>query len=227
MENTPRVIEEKNKARKSAKDKKIEELEKRLEENNKTLESLKSLIEVLTRTNTISSQNDESDKREVLVGSRSLYPLIVGTADGHISYTFNYDEIHEIEARELKDIFKNDQLHTKDLFRKGVLYFVDEKEYANFRIKDFVSLDKDFYKYWLVERTPNEAIEEFKRITNDKQDFIALHQLVYGIGYILMSSNVLQNWKYESRVAIENYFGKKMEDIIVNIQAYERRPNKR
>lgn len=232
MENTKNFIEEtketKSNTRKSVKDKKIEQLEKTVEANNKTIEDLRNMLFQLSTINLGKNvvKEDDGEGRIVEVGSRSIYPLVIGTADGHISYTFNCGDIQEIEVRELKEIFKNDKLHIKDLFKKGTLYFVDQNEYATFRIKDFINLDEAFYKHWLIEKTPQEAIEEFKRITNDKKDFIALHQLVYGIGYALMTSDIFKQWSYENRAAIEKYFGKKIEDVIVNIQAYEERPNK-
>ena len=68
------------------------------------------------------------------------------------------------------------------------------------------------------------AVEEFNRFTNNKTDFIALHQLVYGLGYILMTTTTFNNWNYNSRVKVEEFFGRKMEDVISSIKAYENRP---
>lgn len=224
MPNTNPIIEQKPKRKSSAKDEKIRQLEEMIENNNQTIQALQQMLLNMQAGSmaqpTASGYTDE----EVEMIGHSVYPVRLGTPDKRIDYEFTNGDVKNVSVADLKELLKGNVCNLKGLLERGVISFIDEENYEKFHIRKYTILSEDYFKHWLLEESPEKAVEEFNRFTNNKTDFIALHQLVYGLGYILMTTTTFNNWNYNSRVKIEEFFGRKMEDVISSIKAYENRP---
>lgn len=127
------------------------------------------------------------------------------------------DEETEVFVSDFKLVLGN-PFGYKELFKKDILYFVDEENYQRFRIKRDISLNKEDIIDHLTKDSVNEMIEWLKSITNEKHNFNVLYCLMYQVAKLYPAGN-LKDWGYESRTTFEKYFEVEVNNLVNNLVA--------
>ena len=224
---------EKKRGRPSAPKEDYEEKIKKLEETNeillKTNENLQKMYEStqkqLSAVMDIIAKNNQSTstKQEgatVKIGCRAFSGACLRNRDETILHLFAAGEEQDIDAEDLRQILKDNSVITaRSLFEKGIFYFVDKEEYAKWGIKQRVDLSQEAIVKLVTNTDIDAMIRNVKEITKDKTDVSLTHSLKFIIAQMIIDNKnePLRNWRYENRIALENYLGNKFDDLITNV----------
>lgn len=199
----------------------LNERDKKLDEFSKNFAMMQAQMEMLMKANLNSKPNSNEDE-EILVGCRGIMGGVLATSDGRYDYKFGCDEEKYISAYDLKEIFKESGLRdNKKSFERDFFYFVDENNYSKFKIKKRIDLSFENVKRILL-LPVHDMIDEINLMTNNLINFQITHAFQYQVVKMLVNkSNPLSNWKYDNRVALENYIGQKFDSLMASIGAVE------
>lgn len=214
------IVEDKKTTKKPTVDYKkiIEEQNKQIEQMQQQMQQMAAMFSMFQ--NAGAQVGQQKGKENVLVGCRAFSGAVLSTKDESVQYNFEVGEEKEIPYDDLKLILKeNGVRNNKRLFEKGLFYFVDEEDYRSFGIKPRVDLSVENIKRIVTEPDIDKMIREVKEITKDKVDWAVTHSLKFTIAqmWVDKENQPLKNWSYENRVALENYFGNKFDDLIAGI----------
>lgn len=209
------------------------EYEKIIEEQKRTIETMQAqMVEMQKQFSSMlaimnnggNAQKEEKREKEyVRVGCRTFSGATLCTKDESIQYLFEAGDVKDILAEDMKLIFRDSGLrNNKALFEKGLFYFLDEEDYNTYGIRPRVDLSVENIKRIVTQHDVDKMIREVKEMTKDKADLSIVHSLKFTIAqmWIDKENQPLKNWSYENRVALENYFGNKFDDLIANIGLY-------
>lgn len=184
-------------------------------------DQMSKVLELLAIRNT---KEEKKEQGTVKIGCRSLAGSCLRNKDESIIYEFRVGEERDVDVEDLKQIFKDGApiLKNRALFEKGIFYFVDEKEYQKWGIKKRVDLSWDTIRKLVTMPDANEMIRKIKDITRDKTDLAITHCLKFTVAQMIVdrTTEPLRGWRYENRIALENYLGNKFDDLIANIGLY-------
>ena len=149
-----------------------------------------------------------------IVGCRIFNGVTLSSPGGDVSIQIPYCEEVEITYSELREIFKS-PFGYKNMFKKGILYFVEKDDYAKFNIKEDIDLGDSALIDLLSENNVNSIIERAKSITQDKKDLMEMFALIYQIARLIDEKKV--NLDYSIRSNLEKYFDVDFETLIINL----------
>lgn len=175
--------------------------------------------------NSPATSNNEDDMVEV--GCRKIYGDSLVTHDESYVYKFACNEIKFIPREDMKAII-NDRGNRRNisLFEKDIFYFINPEEYKKFKIKKKVDLSKE--NILRILKLPEyEMINEVNLLTNNLINFSTTHAFQFEVAKLLIDKVSLADWKYENRVALERYLGKKFDDLLASVGTVELAQNKK
>ena len=197
-----------------------------IEEQNKQIEAMQQQMQQMTamfamlQNGGFNFANNANKKEEVRIGCRAFSGITLSTRDESIQYTFEVGDEKDIPIEDMKQLLKeNGTRNNKKLFEKGLFYFVDKEDYKTFGITPRVDLSIENIKRIVTEPDIDKMLREVKEITKDKVDWAVTHSLKFTIAQMWVDKETqpLKNWTYANRVALENYFGNKFDDLIASI----------
>ena len=197
----------------------IEEQRKQIEAMQQQMQQMSAMFAMLQQGG-LGSVPQPNKKENVAVSCRAFSGIPLCTTDESIQYFFEVGDVKDIPIDDLKQLLKeNGKRNNKKLFEKGLLCFVDEEDYKAFGIKPRVDLSVENIKRIVTEPDIDKMIREVKTMTKDKVDWAVTHSLKFTIAqmWVDKENQPLKNWAYENRVALENYFGNKFDDLIASI----------
>lgn len=224
MAENEKEITEKKTAQKQKVDyaKIVEEQRQQIEEMQKQMQQMATMFAML-QNGGMNFANNSSQKENVRIGCRAFSGIPLSTRDESIQYSFEVGDEKDIPIDDLKQLLKeNGTRNNKRLFEKGLLYFVDEDDYKTFGIRPRVDLSIENIKRIVTEPDIDKMIREVKEMTKDKVDWAITHSLKFTIAqmWVDKDNQPLKDWTYANRVALENYFGNKFDDLIAGIGLY-------
>lgn len=224
MAENEKEITEKKTAQKQKVDyaKIVEEQRQQIEEMQKQMQQMATMFAML-QNGGMNFANNSLKKENVKIGCRAFSGITLSTRDESIQYSFEVGDEKDIPIDDLKQLLKeNGTRNNKRLFEKGLFYFVDEEDYKTFGIKPRVDLSIENIKRIVTEPDIDKMIREVKEMTKDKVDWAITHSLKFTIAqmWVDKDNQPLKDWTYANRVALENYFGNKFDDLIAGIGLY-------
>lgn len=184
---------------------------------NELKAQVQTLIALATKGNEPKEIQEEGNGIEyVTVGCRAFSGASLANKDESICYSFWVGEEKQIDIEDLKEVLKDSGLRRNKIwFEKGLFYFKDEKYYKYFAINKRVDLTWQNIKSIIMTPDIDLMIRKVKDLTKDKKDLAITHTLKYIIAQMLVDpSNPLLGFSYSSKVALENYFGNKFDELI-------------
>ena len=148
------------------------------------------------------------------VGCRIFNGVTLSSQGGDINIPIQYREEVEIDYSELREIFKN-IFGYKNLFKKGVLYFVNKDDYKKFNIKEEIDISDEGLIKVLTENNASSVIEIMKSITRENKDLTEMFTVIYQIAYLIDTKKV--DLDYEIRSNLEKYFNVDFKTLINNL----------
>jgi len=179
------------------------------------MKAMKLEIENMKKVPVFSGMVQNDNDEPVEIGCKLFNGATLSSANGDVSVVLKCGEETEVTIRELKDIFRN-QFDFKNMFRKGVLYFVDKDMYKYFKIRNVIDLSDEKLIEELVEKEPNEMVKFLKKVTNDKRNDMVSHTICYNVASMLRDGK-LKFWSYDGQSTFEQYMNVKLSNVIKNI----------
>jgi hypothetical protein len=188
---------------------------------------LRRLIETLTPAKSnIATTQDNAIEETIRVGCRASYVGVLATDDESLVISFKHGEEKDIYISDAVRLIK-DSARKKNAkqFVDGTFYFCNESDYRRFKIRKNLDLSDEALCELVLNGTPDEVVVKLIKIA-DKNDIGKMdvrQTFIYGITRILKEKpQMLKNWSYESRAAVEKYLGlrfdEKQSDIdVINI----------
>lgn len=198
-------------------EKELKTKEQELEMTNKKLADMELQMKLLQQQmlsmGNISNSKSETDE-ELVVGCNMYSGGTISSRLGDISYTFKYGQEIPILYSELKECFRSTVNNYRELFKDGVFYFVDKKGYDEFKIHSHLDFSDDI----LIPKLLDGEIPYLDKIEigNSKKNFNVYYTVMYKVADIYRKGK-LKDWSYESRTKFENYFKKKIDEIVMAI----------
>lgn len=222
VENEKEVVEKKTTKPKVDYAKIVEEQRQQIEEMQKQMQQMTAMF-AMFQNGGLNFPNQHAQKESARIGCRAFSGVTLSTGDESIQYSFEVGDEKDIPLDDLKQLLKeNGTRNNKRLFEKGLFYFVDPEDYKTFGIKPRVDLSIENIKRVVTEPDIDKMIREVKEMTKDKVDWAITHSLKFTIAqmWVDKENQPLKNWTYANRVALENYFGNKFDDLIAGIGLY-------
>lgn len=196
------------------------EKDEKLNELSKKFESLQEQLALLMKTANQGGTNSNEKEPDVLVGCRNVYTDVLATNDNSIVIKFNGCEEKYVDVDDLKTLLKGGGgRNTRRLFEEDTFYFVNPEDYNRFKIKRRVDLSPENLTRILL-LDSNSMIDEINEITDhmNRNNHAIITNLQFGIVKLLIDkSNPLKDWKYENRARLEDYLGRKFDDLMAAI----------
>jgi len=158
---------------------------------------------------------------EVTIGCLDINGITMKDRQGLLRVPVKYREEVTISQRELKDIIASNTTKWRKIFESGMLYFIDEKFYALFKMKPKFSMSEASIKKLLNAKKPADLEKEILAITNSNRDSYVVHALWYRI-IDLIDKGVVGEFPYENRNLLEKYFAFPIDQAIRALREYER-----
>ncbi len=149
-----------------------------------------------------------------VVGCRIFNGATLSSPGGDVSIQIPYLDEVEITYSELREIFKS-PFGYKNMFKKGVLYFVNKDDYSKFNIKEEIDLSDDNLIDLLSKNSLTSIIDKVKIITKDKKDLMEMFALIYQMARLIDEKKV--DLDYSVRSNLEKYFDVDFESLIANL----------
>lgn len=191
----------------------IEKLKKEKEETDAKFNELKAQMDLMLKQMMMNSQapTPAFADEEVEIECFYINGATINNTEGSISYNIGYKETVNIPMSELKECFKNKINNYRELFRKGVFSFVDEKYYQVFKIKDVVDLSDET----LVDILTKDGEIPYVAMTKNMGhvDFIFSNAIIYRVAD-LRRRGLLRDWDYRKQQEFEAHFEIKIDACI-------------
>lgn len=210
----------------SAKDKEIARLKDELAKANSERDSMRSDMDALKAQmdmllqmatgKSVAQKEEAVEEPDVEIGYHGFTDMIVESTDSTVSLRFSPAEIKTIPYEDMKTILKENQFRkNKKLFEKDILYFVNEEDYARFKIRKNIDFSDEEIKEILFTPNKDDMLRKFKAFTNNGKDRTIVFIFQYRVVEMLLSpKKPLRNWDYENRLALEDYMGVKFDRLI-------------
>ena len=101
------------------------------------------------------------------------------------------------------------------MFKKGILYFVNEEDYTRFSVKPEIDLSDENLIKILSEKSYTDIVTYFQTITKDKKDLMEVFALIYQVARLIDEKKV--DLDYEIRSNLEKYFDVEFSALIYNL----------
>lgn len=183
-----------------------EESDKKFTELQAQMQLLMQQVSMMGNTNTTISVAEE-----VEVGCRLFSGGAVCNRTEDILYRFKYGEIKEIPVDELKECFRNQINNYRDLFAKGVFYFLNEKYYNEFKIRERLDLSEETLIDLLVNKRISVPYKEHMMVNGHRENNVYL-TVLYIIADLYLQGK-LSTWDFTQKREFEIYFGKRIDDV--------------
>ena len=176
------------------------------------LEAVLKINDMLVSENEKQKQMIESMRsnghRNVAVGCNAVYGITLQAPNGEIEIDLQYGDVTSIADDDIKTLLKRNS--TRKLFISGIVYFVDESEYANFGIRHKISIN-DEKIVEVFNANDKDALKNYlDEATGRKYDLNVMNTLFYKIVLMNMSGK-LGNIPYDLRTTVEDYFNMKLD----------------
>ncbi len=176
------------------------------------LEAVLKINDMLVSENEKQKQMIESMRsnghRNVAVGCNAVYGITLQAPNGEIEIDLQYGDVTSIADDDIKTLLKRNS--TRKLFISGIVYFIDESEYANFGIRRKISIN-DEKIVEVFNANDKDALKNYlDEATGRKYDLNVMNTLFYKIVLMNMSGK-LGNIPYDLRTTVEDYFNMKLD----------------
>ena len=121
------------------------------------------LQNMLLAQQTQALSNTKSGDGTAIVGCRIFNGATLSSQGGDISIFIQYQDEEEITYSELKEIFKS-PFNFKNMFKKGILYFVNKEDYVRFGIKPEIDLSDEALIDLLSNERPTDIVDYVSKI---------------------------------------------------------------
>lgn len=189
-------------------------LKKELEEMMSNYKDMQVQLQNMLLAQQAQALNAKGTDDTIIVGCRIFNGVTLSSIGGDISISIQNQEEVETSYTELREIFKS-PFNYKNMFKKGILYFVNPDDYTRFSIKPEIDLSDDNLVDLLSNNTSHYIIEYCKKITNDKKDLMEMFALIYQIARLIDGKKV--DLDYEIRSNLEKYFNIEFTELINNL----------
>lgn len=197
-----------------------EQKEKALDDLTKQFASMQELINKLMANQISGGNKEDYDNGDVLIGCRFVNGASMATNDGRMACKFECDEEKYVPIEDLKIYLKEANRNLKALFEIDGFYFVNSKDYEKFKIRKRLDLSHEKIKEIVFANSLTDMIDKVNLLTNNKNDFNALHLFQYEICKMLIDpSNPLAGWDYTNRTHLEDYIGIKFDELLARLSA--------
>lgn len=212
---TQKPIEEKVDVNSTALVEENASLKKELEEMMKNYKDMQLQLQnmLIAQQSQVLSSNKVGDG-SAIVGCRIFNGATLSSQGGDISIAIPYLGEEEITYSELKEIFKS-PFNYKNMFKKGILYFVNEEDYTRFSVKPEIDLSDENLIKILSEKSYTDIVTYFQTITKDKKDLMEVFALIYQVARLIDEKKV--DLDYEIRSNLEKYFDVEFSALIYNL----------
>lgn len=190
-------------------------LKKELEEMMSNYKDMQiQLQNMLLAQQNQAAANNKLQEDKIIVGCRIFNGATLSSPGNDVTIQIPYLEEVEMTYSELREVFKS-PFGYKNMFKKGILYFVNPDDYTKFTIKQEIDLSDDALIKLLSENTSTFIIEKAKEITKDKKDLMEMFALIYQIARLVDEKKV--NLDYSIRSNLEKYFDVDIDTLIFNL----------
>lgn len=198
----------------------VEKLKKEKEESDRKFLELQTQMDMILKQMALQNANGNTNNQDedVAVGCMSINGASIANNDESIIYNLKYKEVIDISFSELKDCFKSKINPYRELFKKGIFYFEDEKYYEIFKIKDVVDMSDEALVDMLIKGEVPYKEKLYIRGHKDNTFFLTL---VYRVADLYRQGNLVK-WTYQDRMSFENYFKIKIDNCVnqLNLLGY-------
>lgn len=189
-------------------------LKKELEEMMSNYKDMQMQLQNILLAQQAQALSAKGTDDTIIVGCRIFNGVTLSSVGGDISISIQNQEEVETSYTELREIFKS-PFNYKNMFKKGILYFVNPDDYTRFSIKPEIDLSDEKLVDLLSNNTSHYIIEYCKKITNDKKDLMEMFALIYQIARLIDGKKV--DLDYEIRSNLEKYFNIEFTELINNL----------
>ncbi len=189
-------------------------LKKELEEMMSNYKDMQMQLQNILLAQQAQALSAKGTDDTIIVGCRIFNGVTLSSIGGDISISIQNQEEVETSYTELREIFKS-PFNYKNMFKKGILYFVNPDDYTRFSIKPEIDLSDENLVDLLSNNTSHYIIEYCKKITNDKKDLMEMFALIYQIARLIDGKKV--DLDYEIRSNLEKYFNIEFTELINNL----------
>ena len=193
---------------------------KEKEESDRKFLELQTQMDMILKQMALQNANGNTNNQDedVVVGCMSINGASIANNDESIIYNLKYKEVIDISFSELKDCFKSKINPYRELFKKGIFYFEDEKYYEIFKIKDVVDMSDEALVDMLIKGEVPYKEKLYIRGHKDNTFFLTL---VYRVADLYRQGNLVK-WTYQDRMSFENYFKIKIDNCVnqLNLLGY-------
>lgn len=189
-------------------------LKKELEEMMSNYKDMQMQLQNILLAQQVQALSAKGTNDTIIVGCRIFNGVTLSSVGGDISISIQNQEEVETSYTELREIFKS-PFNYKNMFKKGILYFVNPDDYTRFSIKPEIDLSDEKLVDLLSNNTSHYIIEYCKKITNDKKDLMEMFALIYQIARLIDGKKV--DLDYEIRSNLEKYFNIEFTELINNL----------
>lgn len=143
----------------------------------------------------------------VTIGCRIMGGVVLENKDESIILRIPWKEEVEVYESDFRAVMAN-PFGYRELFKSDVIYFVNESDYAKFRISKAQSLSEETIKEEIMK--PN-MFNWLKEITSEKRRTNVLYCILFG-AVSLYRAGELASWKYELRKQFQDYLGVDLDE---------------
>lgn len=190
-------------------------LKEKAETENKFLELQAQMQVLMQQVAMMGATPMTKAKEDVAVGCRAINGASLASKDESIEYNLKYKEVEYIPYADLKECFKSRVNDYKDLFAKGIFYFVDEENYAEFNIRDRIDMSEDNIIDILVNQG---AVPFADRLYVRGQKDNTLYMAVLYLVSDLFRQGKLSDWTYTNRKQFENMFKTSIDEAVSRLE---------
>lgn len=141
--------------------------------------------------------------RNIGVGCNAISGVTLQAPNNEIEIDVKYGEIVTLTDDDVKTLLKRNS--TRKLFTNGIVYFQDEREYANFGIRHNINLNDEKIIEVFSSGNEDTLVKYFDTCTSKKLEVDVMNTLFYKIVAMNMDGR-LGTLSYELRVCVEKYF---------------------
>lgn len=187
---------------------------------SKQIATMQELVNKLMASQLDNTKKEEIDKGDVLIGCRFINGAAMATNDNRLVCKFDCDEEKYVPVEDFKRYLNEANRNLRNLFEIDGFYFVDPKDYDKFKIRKRLDLSHEKIKEIVFTKSLTNMIDKVNLLTNNKNDFNALHLFQYEICKMLVDpSSPLAGWNYENRIHLEDYIGIKFDELLARLSA--------
>jgi len=213
---TPEVVTEKQE-----KPKKQHDVEDILSKFEKLLIIDEEKEKELIRLRKAVSEFKPAEDEEVEIGCSDINGITFGDKRATYRIPIRYGEKIFMKISDLKDILRSDTTKWRKMFEMGVLYFVEERFYAVFKMEKKFSFEAASVAELLNIKKVESLKQRLLDITNSNRDSFIVHPLWFRIAD-LIDKGEIGDFPYQNREFIEAYFACTLSRAISSLRDYNR-----